>query len=170
MRAGAYQRYPGRSASRPRRSLNASDRTGTWASRLRRLACVTEERTRHIGTGECFAFAGCWIAMTRSSANGQRASVVIVPRGVEGPGRRGDGPDPSRHSARVMPSAEASTFANSPPVNWTTYPNRTSAGCWRSCGRSKEAHADATVPALAAESALAKDCFTPGEDAAWASL
>jgi hypothetical protein len=34
----------------------------------------------------------------------------------------------------------------------------------------KEAHADATAPALAAESALAKDWLTPEEDAAWASL
>jgi hypothetical protein len=34
----------------------------------------------------------------------------------------------------------------------------------------KEAHADATMPALAAESALANDWLTPEEDAAWASL
>jgi hypothetical protein len=34
----------------------------------------------------------------------------------------------------------------------------------------KEAHADATVPVLAAESTLAKDWLTPEEDAAWASL
>lgn len=33
-----------------------------------------------------------------------------------------------------------------------------------------EAHAEATVPALAAESSLAKDWLTPEEDAAWASL
>ena len=33
-----------------------------------------------------------------------------------------------------------------------------------------EAHTDAAVPALAAESALAKDWLTPEEDAAWASL
>jgi hypothetical protein len=34
----------------------------------------------------------------------------------------------------------------------------------------KEAHADATMPALVAESALAKDWLTPEEDAAWANL
>ena len=34
----------------------------------------------------------------------------------------------------------------------------------------KEAHADAAMPALAAESALAKDWLTPEEDAAWANL
>jgi len=34
----------------------------------------------------------------------------------------------------------------------------------------KEAHADAAVPTLAAESALAKDWLTPEEDAAWANL
>ena len=34
----------------------------------------------------------------------------------------------------------------------------------------KETHADAAVPALAAESSLAKDWLTPEEDAAWASL
>ena len=33
-----------------------------------------------------------------------------------------------------------------------------------------EEHADASVPAMAAESALAKDWLTPEEDAAWASL
>lgn len=31
-------------------------------------------------------------------------------------------------------------------------------------------HADAAMPALAAESALAKDWLTPEEDAAWANL
>jgi hypothetical protein len=34
----------------------------------------------------------------------------------------------------------------------------------------KEAHADAVLPALAAEIALAKDWLTPEEDAAWADL
>lgn len=34
----------------------------------------------------------------------------------------------------------------------------------------KEAHAEAAVPTLAAESALAKDWLAPEEDAAWASL
>jgi phosphopantetheinyl transferase (holo-ACP synthase) len=34
----------------------------------------------------------------------------------------------------------------------------------------KEAHADAALPTLAAESALAKDWLTPEEDAAWANL
>jgi hypothetical protein len=34
----------------------------------------------------------------------------------------------------------------------------------------KEAHAETRVPALAAESSLAKDWLTPEEDAAWASL
>ena len=34
----------------------------------------------------------------------------------------------------------------------------------------KEAHADAALPMLAAESALAKDWLTPEEDAAWADL
>jgi hypothetical protein len=34
----------------------------------------------------------------------------------------------------------------------------------------KEAHADAALPMLAAESALAKDWLTPEEDAAWANL
>lgn len=34
----------------------------------------------------------------------------------------------------------------------------------------KSAHAEAAIPALAAESALAKDWLTPGEDAAWANL
>lgn len=34
----------------------------------------------------------------------------------------------------------------------------------------KDAHADAALPALAAESALAKDWLTPEEDAAWANL
>jgi hypothetical protein len=34
----------------------------------------------------------------------------------------------------------------------------------------KESHLEAAVPALAAESALAKDWLTPEEDAAWASL
>jgi hypothetical protein len=34
----------------------------------------------------------------------------------------------------------------------------------------KEAHDEATVPMLAAESSLAKDWLTPEEDAAWASL
>ena len=34
----------------------------------------------------------------------------------------------------------------------------------------REAHADATMPTLAAESALAKDWLTPEEDAAWANL
>lgn len=34
----------------------------------------------------------------------------------------------------------------------------------------KEAHAETTVPTLAAESALAKDWLTPEEDAAWANL
>ena len=33
-----------------------------------------------------------------------------------------------------------------------------------------EGHADAVMPALAAESALAKDWLTPEEDAAWANL
>jgi hypothetical protein len=37
-------------------------------------------------------------------------------------------------------------------------------------GSLKEAHADAASPALAAESALAKDWLTPEEDAAWANL
>jgi hypothetical protein len=34
----------------------------------------------------------------------------------------------------------------------------------------KETHADAEMPALAAESALAKDWLTPEEDEAWANL
>jgi hypothetical protein len=34
----------------------------------------------------------------------------------------------------------------------------------------KESHAENAVPALPAESALAKDWLTPEEDAAWASL
>ena len=34
----------------------------------------------------------------------------------------------------------------------------------------KEAHTDAAVPMLAAESSLAKDWLTPEEDAAWANL
>jgi hypothetical protein len=34
----------------------------------------------------------------------------------------------------------------------------------------KEAHAEATMPALAAESSLAKDWLTPEEDVAWANL
>jgi hypothetical protein len=34
----------------------------------------------------------------------------------------------------------------------------------------KEAHPDATMPTLVAESALAKDWLTPEEDAAWANL
>ena len=34
----------------------------------------------------------------------------------------------------------------------------------------KAAHAETSVPTLAAESALAKDWLTPEEDAAWASL
>lgn len=34
----------------------------------------------------------------------------------------------------------------------------------------KEGHADAAMPALAAESALARDWLTPEEDAAWANL
>ena len=34
----------------------------------------------------------------------------------------------------------------------------------------KEAHAENSVPTLAAESALTKDWLTPEEDAAWASL
>ena len=34
----------------------------------------------------------------------------------------------------------------------------------------KEARADAALPMLAAESALAKDWLTPEEDAAWANL
>jgi len=33
-----------------------------------------------------------------------------------------------------------------------------------------DAHAEAIVPAVAAESSLAKDWLTPEEDAAWASL
>lgn len=33
-----------------------------------------------------------------------------------------------------------------------------------------EDHAEATVPAMAAEAALAKDWLSPEEDAAWASL
>ena len=33
-----------------------------------------------------------------------------------------------------------------------------------------DAHAEATVPAAAVESSLAKDWLTPEEDAAWASL
>jgi hypothetical protein len=37
-------------------------------------------------------------------------------------------------------------------------------------GSLKEAHADAAMPALAAESALAKDWRSPEEDAAWADL
>jgi hypothetical protein len=37
-------------------------------------------------------------------------------------------------------------------------------------GSLKEAHADAALPALAAESALAKDWLAPEEDAAWADL
>jgi len=34
----------------------------------------------------------------------------------------------------------------------------------------QEVHADAAVPTMAAESALAKDWLTPEEDAAWANL
>ena len=34
----------------------------------------------------------------------------------------------------------------------------------------KEAHAETSLPALAAESSLAKDWLTPEEDAAWANL
>jgi len=34
----------------------------------------------------------------------------------------------------------------------------------------KEAHAENSLPTLAAESALARDWLTPEEDAAWASL
>ena len=34
----------------------------------------------------------------------------------------------------------------------------------------KDAHADAAMPTLAAESALAKDWLTAEEDAAWANL
>ena len=34
----------------------------------------------------------------------------------------------------------------------------------------KEAHAEAVVPALAAESSLAKDWLNPAEDEAWANL
>ena len=34
----------------------------------------------------------------------------------------------------------------------------------------KEAHVEAAVPEVAAESALAKDWLTPEEDAAWADL
>jgi hypothetical protein len=34
----------------------------------------------------------------------------------------------------------------------------------------KEAHADTVMPALGAESSLAKDWLTPEEDAAWANL
>ena len=34
----------------------------------------------------------------------------------------------------------------------------------------RKTHDDAVIPALAAESALAKDWLTPEEDAAWASL
>ena len=34
----------------------------------------------------------------------------------------------------------------------------------------KEAHAESAMPALAAESSLAKDWLTPEEDAAWANL
>ena len=34
----------------------------------------------------------------------------------------------------------------------------------------KEAHAEAAVPTLAAESALAEDWLAPEEDAAWAAL
>jgi hypothetical protein len=34
----------------------------------------------------------------------------------------------------------------------------------------RELHADAAMPALASESALAKDWLTPEEDAAWANL
>ena len=34
----------------------------------------------------------------------------------------------------------------------------------------REAHNSASLPALAAESSLAKDWLTPEEDAAWASL
>ncbi len=34
----------------------------------------------------------------------------------------------------------------------------------------KEAHADTAMPALGAESSLAKDWLTPEEDAAWAHL
>jgi hypothetical protein len=34
----------------------------------------------------------------------------------------------------------------------------------------KEAHVEATVPMLAAESALSKDWLTPEEDAAWGNL
>ena len=34
----------------------------------------------------------------------------------------------------------------------------------------KETHADGEMPALAAESALAKDWLTPEEDEAWANL
>ena len=33
-----------------------------------------------------------------------------------------------------------------------------------------DAHAEAAVPAMAAESSLAKDWLSPEEDAAWASL
>jgi hypothetical protein len=33
-----------------------------------------------------------------------------------------------------------------------------------------EEHSDASVPTMAAESALAKDWLAPEEDAAWASL
>jgi hypothetical protein len=33
-----------------------------------------------------------------------------------------------------------------------------------------DAHAEAAIPAAAAESSLAKDWLTPEEDAAWASL
>jgi hypothetical protein len=34
----------------------------------------------------------------------------------------------------------------------------------------RDAHAESSVPTLAAESALAKDWLTPEEDAAWADL
>ncbi len=34
----------------------------------------------------------------------------------------------------------------------------------------EEAHAEAAAPAMAAESALAKDWLSPEEDAAWANL
>jgi len=34
----------------------------------------------------------------------------------------------------------------------------------------RDAHAEKAVPALAAESSLAKDWLTPEEDEAWASL
>lgn len=34
----------------------------------------------------------------------------------------------------------------------------------------RDAHAEKAVPALAAESSLAKDWLTPEEDAAWANL